>query len=173
MPVLAKVFLDIQATLECGFTLKRGCDMIRTYSQMHRRDKDSQNSSIIWPVCPSFSVFVYGLSGFGFEYRCSPFNFRYGACFEYKAPWHSGNYRVWIHSEVGTWDDKNIQSNVPYRQLLTTKLYHLANLSKLLRVLLSTKWFWVSLRWQSLQLQKSPLFGLRMSLIFRQLESVD
>ena len=32
---------------ECGFTLKRVRDMIRTYSQMHRTDKYSQHSSII------------------------------------------------------------------------------------------------------------------------------
>ena len=35
---------------ECGFTLKRVRDMIRTYSQMHRTDKYSERSSIIWPV---------------------------------------------------------------------------------------------------------------------------
>ena len=45
-----KEFLDIQATIECGFTLKRVRDMTRTYSQMHRTDKYSQHSSIIWPV---------------------------------------------------------------------------------------------------------------------------
>ena len=45
-----KEFLDIQATIECGFTLKRVRDMIRTYSQIHRTDKYSQHSSIIWPV---------------------------------------------------------------------------------------------------------------------------
>ena len=28
-----KEFLEIQATIECGFTLKRGRDMIRTYSK--------------------------------------------------------------------------------------------------------------------------------------------
>ena len=28
----------------------------------------------------------------------------------YAFPWHSGNYRVWIHSETRTWHDKNIQS---------------------------------------------------------------
>ena len=33
--------------LECGFTLKRVRDMMKTYSQMHRTDKDSQHSSII------------------------------------------------------------------------------------------------------------------------------
>ena len=43
-------FLDIQATIECGFTLKRVRDKIITYSQMHRTDKYSQHSSIIWPV---------------------------------------------------------------------------------------------------------------------------
>ena len=34
-PVSSKVFLDIQATIECEFTLKRVRDMIRTYNQMH------------------------------------------------------------------------------------------------------------------------------------------
>ena len=29
-----------------------------------------------------------------------------------KLPWHSGNYRVWIHSETRTWHDKNIQSDL-------------------------------------------------------------
>ena len=33
-PVLSNEFLDIQVTLECGFTLKRVRDMIRTYSQI-------------------------------------------------------------------------------------------------------------------------------------------
>ena len=46
----SKEFLDIQATIECGFTLKRVRDMIKTYSQMHRTDKYSQHSSIIWPA---------------------------------------------------------------------------------------------------------------------------
>ena len=32
-PVSSKKFLDIQATIECGFTLKRVRDMTRTYSQ--------------------------------------------------------------------------------------------------------------------------------------------
>ena len=33
MPVSSKEFLDIQATIECAFTLKRVRDMTRTYSQ--------------------------------------------------------------------------------------------------------------------------------------------
>ena len=33
VPVSSKEFLDIQATIECGFTLKRGCDMITAYSK--------------------------------------------------------------------------------------------------------------------------------------------
>ena len=56
-------FLDIQATIECGFTLKRARDMIRRYSQMHRTDKYSEHSSIIWSVWPNGGVFVYELSG--------------------------------------------------------------------------------------------------------------
>ena len=38
-PALYKEFLDIQATIECGFTLKRVRDMTKPYSQMHRTDK--------------------------------------------------------------------------------------------------------------------------------------
>ena len=34
-PFLLKEFLDIQATIECGFTLKCVCDMIETYSQVY------------------------------------------------------------------------------------------------------------------------------------------
>ena len=52
-PASSKEFLDIQATVECGFTLKRVRDMTRTYSQMHRIDKYSEHSSIIWPVWPN------------------------------------------------------------------------------------------------------------------------
>ena len=62
---------DIQATIECGFTLKRVRDMSRTYSQMHRTDKYSEHSLIIWPVWPNGLVFVYELSGSGFESSCS------------------------------------------------------------------------------------------------------
>ena len=46
-PASSKEFLNIQATIECGFTLKRVRDRIRTYSQMQRADKYSQYSSII------------------------------------------------------------------------------------------------------------------------------
>ena len=33
-PASSKEFLDIQATIECGFTLKRVRDMTRTYSKV-------------------------------------------------------------------------------------------------------------------------------------------
>ena len=89
-------------------------------------------------------LFVYELSGCGFESFCSHLNFRFCTCFKQGVPWHSdnyrewihskmrmwhpwrsGNYRVWIHSETPMWHDKNIQSNAPYRQVLTTQLNHL------------------------------------------------
>ena len=111
-PASSKEFLDIQATTKCGFTLKRVRDMIKTYSQMHRTDKYSQHSSIIWPAWLNGWVFVYELSGCGFESSCSHFTFRFRACFEQGVPWHSGNYKVWIHSETRTWYDKNIKSNL-------------------------------------------------------------
>ena len=111
----SKEFLDIQANTECGFTLKRVRDMTRTYSQMHCTDKYSEQSSIIWPVCRNGWVFIYELTRFGFEFSCSHLNFTFRACFEQGDPWHSRKYRVWIQSEIRTWHDENIQSNVPYR----------------------------------------------------------
>ena len=148
-PASNKEFLDIQATIECGFTLKRVRDMIRTYSQMHRTEKYSQHSSIILSVWLNGWVFVYELSGCGFESSCSHLYFRFRACFEQGVPWHSDNYRVWIHSETRTWHDKNIQSNAPYREVLTTQLNHLASLAKWLSVRLWTKWLWVRVQLQS------------------------
>ena len=67
----SREFLDIHATIECGFTLKRVHDMIRTYSQMHHTDKYSEHSWIIWLEWPNGRVFVYELSGTGFESSCN------------------------------------------------------------------------------------------------------
>ena len=52
-PASSKEFLDIQGTIEFGFTLKRVLDMTRTYSQMNGTDKYSEHSSVIWPVWPN------------------------------------------------------------------------------------------------------------------------
>ena len=49
-PASSKELLDIQATIECEFTLKLVRDIIRTYSEMQRTDKYSQYSAIIRPV---------------------------------------------------------------------------------------------------------------------------
>ena len=57
---------DIQANIECRFTLKRVRDMIITYDQIHRTYKYSQHSSILWPVWLNGWVIVYKLSGCGF-----------------------------------------------------------------------------------------------------------
>ena len=41
-------------------------------------------------------VFVYELSGCGFESSCSHLNFRFRACFEQGVRWHSSSYTVWF-----------------------------------------------------------------------------
>ena len=38
----SKEFLDIEETIECGFTLKRVRDMKRIYTQLHGADKYSE-----------------------------------------------------------------------------------------------------------------------------------
>ena len=89
-------------------------------------------SSIIWPVWQNSWVFVYEISGCRFESSCSHLNIRFRACFEQG-----------VHLETSTWHDKNIQSNAPYRQVLTTQLNHLVSLAKWLSARLWTKWLWV------------------------------
>ena len=45
-----------------------------------------------------------------FESSCSHLKFKFRTSFEQGVPWHSGNYRVWTHSETRAWHYKNIQS---------------------------------------------------------------
>ena len=168
-PPSSKELHDIQSTVDCGFTLKHVCDMTRTYSKMHRKDNYLEHSSINSLVWPNGWMFVSELSGSGFDSSWSHFTFRFRASFEQGVPWHSGNYRVWIHSETRTWPDKNIQSNAPYRKVLRKQLNDLASLAKWLSAPLRTKCFWVRLQLQSLQLHISRLVPATSSLTFRQL----
>ena len=101
---------SLKLNIEFEFILKRVRGTTRTCSQSHRTDKYSEQSSIIWPVWLNGWMFVYELSVSGFESSCSHLNFRFRTCFEQEVPWHSGNYRVWIHSETRTLHEKNIQS---------------------------------------------------------------
>ena len=55
-------------------------------------------------------MFVYDLTGCGLESSCGHLNCKFRACFEQGVPEHSGNYRVWVHSETRAWHDRNIQS---------------------------------------------------------------
>ena len=42
--IFSKEFHEIQATIECRFTLTRVRDMIRTYSQMHRTERNENTA---------------------------------------------------------------------------------------------------------------------------------
>ena len=112
--LLALSRCEIWSLSDCNWTWTYS-QMTRTYSQMYRKDKYSEHSSIIWPVWPNGWVFVFEVIGSGFKSSCSLLNFRFHACLEQGVPWHSGNYRVWIHTETCMWHDKNIESNEPYR----------------------------------------------------------
>ena len=75
------------------------CLNVRELLARSRREIWSLSDCNFLPVSPNGWVFVYELSGSGFESSCSHLNFRFRSCFEQGVPWHSGNYRVWIHSE--------------------------------------------------------------------------
>ena len=105
-PVCSEEFLDLQATIKCGITLKYVHDMARTYSQMQHTDKYLQHSSNIFRVLLNSWVFVFKVSGCGFYSGCSHLNIIFRACLKQCVPWQSGNYRMWIHFETRTWYDK-------------------------------------------------------------------
>ena len=82
-----------------------------TWTQNHLVHKHTLNhlASLKWPNGQfGQKLFVYELSGSGFKSSYSHLNFRFCACLKQRVPWHSGNYRVWIHSETRKWHDKNI-----------------------------------------------------------------
>ena len=49
------------------------------------------HSLIIFPVWLNDWTFVYEISGYWFDSRCSHFNLRYRACFEQWVSWYSSN----------------------------------------------------------------------------------
>ena len=57
------------------------------------------------PISINVWVFVYELSGCGFESHCSHLTFRYHACCKQGVPWHSGNYlnRRFTQNAYVTW----------------------------------------------------------------------
>ena len=69
---------------------------IRTHNHLVRK----QTLNHFRPVWLNGWVFVYELSSCGFKSRCCHLNFTSCACFKQGVPWHSGNYRVWIQSEM-------------------------------------------------------------------------
>ena len=79
---------------------------IGTHNHLVRKQTLDHLAKLVWL---NGRVFIYVLSGCGFESRCCHLNFRYRASFEQGFPWHSGNYRVQIHYETRTWHDNNIQ----------------------------------------------------------------
>ena len=166
-------FLDIQVNIECGFFLKYVRDIIITYHQMHRTDKYSQLSSVIWSVLRNGWVFVYKLSGCGFQSSCSHLIFRCRTCFMQRVPWHSGKYRLWIHFEIRALHNINIPSKVSYREVLIMQIIYFVSFPKWLSVRLRTKWFWDQVQLQWLNVQISCLLRTTNSLTFTQIYSVD
>ena len=159
VPASTEEFLDIQATI----------NMIRTYNEMQCTDKHSRHSSIIWTVWLNGWVVAYELSGCWIESHCSLLVLRCGVCFEQGVPWHSGIYRVWIHSETHNWSDKNIQINALYREVITTQVKQLANFAKWGSICLKAKWSGVRVLLQSLNLQIWCLLWAKSSLPSRHL----
>ena len=74
--------------LTCVVGTSVQCIWVCYYHVTHKFQSEFTLYSV--PVWLNGWVFIYELSGCGFESRCCHFNFKYGACFEQGVPWHSG-----------------------------------------------------------------------------------
>ena len=111
---------DIQlVTKEKLMNCLSDCNRTRTHNYLVHKQR-------IWL---NGSVFVYELSGCGIESRCSHLNFRFCACFEQGVPWLSGKYRVWIHSKMRTWHDKDLVLFTIRTKLGYNKVFHRISIS--------------------------------------------
>ena len=61
-----------------NFSKKKTNEEIETFEELRKTE--------FWPVWLNSLVFVYELSGCGFESRCSHLNFRFLACFKQGVP---------------------------------------------------------------------------------------
>ena len=95
------------------------------YSCLNVKDRLAWNRHEIWSLSDCNWTWNHNHLVHKQTLNCSHWNFRFRACVEQGVPWHSGNYRVWIHSEMRKWHDKNIQSNALYRKVFTTQLNNL------------------------------------------------
>ena len=102
------------------------------YSCLNFKELLARSSREIVSVWWNGWVFVYELSGSGFESSFSRLNFRFRACFEQGVPWHSGTYRVWIHSKMRTLHDKKIDSFV---MLPFSKIHGIVDFELILQIL--------------------------------------
>ena len=81
----------------------RDCNWTRTYNHLVRKQTLNYVTKLLiwlvwlngymaslanWPVWLNGWVFVYELSGCGFESSCSHLNFKFRTCFEQGVPWH-------------------------------------------------------------------------------------
>ena len=109
---------------------------------MHRTDKYSQHTSLVWPVWLNNWVFVYRLSSCWFEFRCSHLTFRYRTCsnqgvLDIQATIECRFTLKCIRDMIVTYTQMHCTDK--YSQI-TTQLNHLASLVKWLNVSLRTSW---------------------------------
>ena len=114
VPARARSSLILTPTINSRFILKLAIDMIITYTQVHRTNKYSQHSSIIWAVWLNGLVFFYVQSGYGFKSHSCHLNFRYATCFEQWVPRHWGKPKsadsLW--NSYVTWKYHTVKCNV-------------------------------------------------------------
>ena len=77
----------------------RDSNVIQTHNHLvPKRTLNNFVKLVKWLTCV-LSTYLYDIH----------LNFRYRTCFEKGISWNSGNYTMYIHSEMSTWHDNNIQ----------------------------------------------------------------
>ena len=108
---LLRLFKPIQCVVlkECSISgllfhkeRRHGSNGFWTHNHLVRNERST--SLVKWLIVRSRTKWLL------VRIQLLPLKLRNHAWLEQEAPWHSANYRVWIHSEMRTWYDNNIQS---------------------------------------------------------------
>ena len=88
-------FCNLAKTFKCNTICESSG--IQTHNHLDHNNTQPFSKLAKWLTC--VSTYLYGIH----------LNFRYRACFEEGALWHSGNHGVHIHFETCMWHDNNMQ----------------------------------------------------------------
>ena len=106
---LCKVHKDVIDNCQSFQTILSDCNWTRTHN--HLAPKQTQNHLAKLTSLAKWLSVRFRTKWLWVQVQLQSLKLQICTYFEWETPWHSGNYRVCIHTETRMWHDKNIQTN--------------------------------------------------------------